>query len=101
MNKTPDVRTRAILPRWACRVSIRYAQPVIKLQSVANLLAAGGITSGVGDWRVEKGSGGYGTYQIVTDDDPEYLDIVATDETESLFAWYDIEAKRRGFKVAS
>jgi hypothetical protein len=118
MNRTPDVRTRAILPEWALRISIRYAQPIIKLQSVANLLAAGGITSGVGDWRVERGSGSYGTYQIVSEDDPEYLRIIASggrevqdealanptaydDETEELLSWYDVEAKRRGFKVAS
>jgi hypothetical protein len=118
MNHTPDVRTRAILPEWALRISIRFAQPIIKLQSVANLLAAGGITSGIGDWRVEKGSGGYGTYRLTSDDDPDFLRIIAAggreaqdealanptaydDETEELLSWYDVEAKRRGFKVAS
>jgi hypothetical protein len=118
MNRTPDVRTRAIIPEWALRISIRYAQPIIKLQSVANLLAAGGITSGVGDWRVEKGSGGYGTYRIVADDDADFVRITSQggraaqdeglanptaydDETEELLAWYGVEARRRGFQVAA
>ena len=118
MNRTPDVRTRAILPQWACRISVQYVQPIIKLQSVANLLAAGGITSGIGDWRIEKGSGSFGSYEIVDEDDPRYVAVVNAggrqfqdealkdpsaydDETEKLLAWYTVEVKRRGFKVAS
>src|SRR5580765_1634842 len=60
MNKTPDVRTRAIVPQWACRVGITYVEPLIRPQAVANLLAAAGLTVGVGDWRSEKGAGSYG-----------------------------------------
>lgn len=117
MNRTPDVRTRAILAKWACRISVSFVSPIIRLSSVANLLAAGGITSGVGDWRVEKGSGSYGTYEVVADDDPRYLEVVNgggpeaqaaalqeptpyDDETAELLTWYGVEANRRGFKVA-
>ena len=118
MNRTPDVRTRAVIRHWATRVTISFAQPIIKLQSVANLLASGGITSGIGDWRVEKGSGSYGTFRVCAQDDPEYLRIIAEggreaqdealqnptafdDETETLLSWYGVEARRRGFAVAS
>lgn len=118
MNRTPDVRTRAIIPKWACRIEIQYVKPIINLQSVSNLLAAGGITSGIGDWRVEKGSGSYGTYEIVAEDDKRYLAVIeaggraAQDEalaspepydteTEKLLSWYDVEVRRRGFKVVS
>lgn len=117
MNRTPDVRTRAILPAWACRITVSFVSPIIRLSSVANLLAAGGITSGIGDWRVEKGSGSYGTYEVVSDDDPRYLEIVNSggadaqqaalddpapydDETSELLSWYGTEVNRRGFKVA-
>ena len=116
MNRTPDVRTRAILPEWACRVRVLYAEPIFRLQSVANLLAAGGITSGIGDWRIEKGSGSFGGYRIVAKDDADFVRICESggreaqdaalskpmaydDETEKLLAWYDVEVKRRGFKV--
>jgi hypothetical protein len=44
MNRTPDVRTRVILPRWAAYLTVEYTKPIIKDQAVINLLAAAGIT---------------------------------------------------------
>lgn len=118
MARTPDVRTRAILSRWACRVRVNYAMPLLKEQTVINLMAAAGVMNGIGDWRVQKGSGDFGQYECVGADDPDFLDIVngggkeAQDtaiaepvcydvETESLLAWFDVETKRRGFKVVT
>lgn len=115
MNKTPDVRTRAIVPAWATRIRIRFVQPLIRAQAVVNLLAAAGITIGVGDWRPEKGSGSYGQFCIVDQDDPAYLAIVehggraaqdaalATpvcydDETEELLSWFVEERGKRQLK---
>jgi hypothetical protein len=112
MNRTPDVRTRAILPRWACRISIAYVTPMINQKSVLNLLAAGGITAGIGDWRVEKGSGSYGQYKLVAPEDSEFLSILEEgrvaqdaglanpiaydDETGDLLQWFNVEIDRRG-----
>lgn len=118
MNRTPDVRTRAIVPQWAARVSVTYIKPVLKETAVINLMAAAGLQSGIGDWRQEKGSGNYGAFQIVADDDLSFRSILKNggraaqvaamelpeaydDETAELLTWYDIEAKRRGFKVVS
>jgi hypothetical protein len=115
MNKTPDVRTRAILPKWACRIAIQYTTPLLKEQAIINLLAAAGITQGVGDWRVQKGSGNYGQFSLVSPDDKEFVRIIkeggknAQDkaiadpvcydsETEELLSWFHVETKRRGFK---
>jgi hypothetical protein len=117
MNHTPDVRTRAIIPEWAARVSISYVEPVIKLQSVINLLSAAGITAGVGDWRPEKGKGAYGRFTIVNDDHPDFRRLIATggrnaqehamqsptaydSETEELLGWYMDTAKAKGFAPA-
>lgn len=117
MNKTPDVRTRAILPEWACRLTVTFNKPILREQSVANLLAAAGMQSGVGDWRQEKGSGSFGAFKLVSNDDKDFLRIVKTmgrevqqealdnpiaynAETEEMLAWFDVEIKRRGFKVA-
>jgi hypothetical protein len=118
MNRTPDVRTRAILPEWACRLSILFTKPILREQSITNLLAAAGFQAGVGDWRQEKGSGSYGSFELVAADHPDFKRIVATqgrkaqqdalenpvaynDETSEMLAWFDVEIKRRGFKVAA
>lgn len=116
MNKTPDIRTRVIVPQWACRISIVHASPMLKSQAVLNLLAASGVIAGVGDWRPEKGSGNYGQFEIVGDDtDTAFRKIVTDgkraaqqqamidaepydDETAELLTWFTAEAKRRGFK---
>jgi hypothetical protein len=118
MSKTPDVRTRALLPEWACKLSVKFASPALRATSVANLLSTAGVLSGIGDWRQEKGSGSFGSFKLVERDDPDYLRIVKTqgrkaqqaamdapeaynDETSEMLAWFDVEIKRRGFKVAA
>lgn len=117
INKTPDVRTRAIVPKWACKVDITYVRPVLNHTIISNLFATAGITMGVGDWRPEKGSGNYGRWKIVDADDPEFLEVIKTggkaaqlealenpeaydDDTEELLSWFNAETKRRGLKVA-
>lgn len=118
MNRTPDVRTRVILPRWAAYLTVEYTKPIIKDQAVINLLAAAGITQGIGDWRVQKGSGNYGQFSLVGTDNTDFQEIVATGgraaqdaaladpltynaETDELLSWFSVESKRRGFKIAA
>lgn len=117
INGAPDVRTRAILPRWATTLEIVYTMPLIKQVTVQNMLAAAGITQGVGDYRIQKGAGNYGGFKIVSVDDPQFQEIVAEggreaqlaaieepayydSETQNLMSWFESEVKRRGFKVA-
>jgi hypothetical protein len=117
LSKTPDVRSRPILPRWCCKVTIGYSVPLIGERDVANLLAAGGITSGVGDWRPQKGSGTFGQFRLAAMDDVEVAEIMAgggraeqvaalaepeyyNEETADLMAWYEPAAKARQIKVA-
>ena len=40
INKTPDIRTRAILPRWGTVVAINFARPHLSPQAVMNLVTA-------------------------------------------------------------
>lgn len=113
MNKTPDVRTRALLPEWACCVRIRYPHPLFREKVVAEYLALAGQLRGVGDFRPERGSGSYGTFEIVEPDDPRYLAVVRgggrdaqqaalaapeyhDDETRDLYEWFVEECDRRG-----
>lgn len=117
INKTPDVRTRAIIPKWAAVFTVSFVTPIMKPASIINLIAASGITSGVGDWRPEKGKGDYGQFRLVNDDDKELLEIIKQGsrqaqiaamenpepydlESEELLSWYDDEATRRGFKLS-
>ena len=116
ISHTPDVRTRAIVPEWACFLDVAFAKPMVTEQVVANLLAAAGRIQGTGDWRNEKGSGNYGQFSLVTQDDPDFKRIIKTggraaqekamndpefynSETEELFGWYQCELKRRGIKT--
>jgi hypothetical protein len=112
IQKTPDIRTRALLPKWATTITLRYMRPKLNFQSVANLLAAAGMIVGVGDGRQEKGTFSFGQFEIVTEDDPEYLAVLREgreiqdealanpdfydDETEDMYRWYYEERKRRG-----
>lgn len=118
INKTPDIRTRAIVPEWACMLRVTFMKPILREQSVVNLLAAAGELSGIGDWRQQKGSGSFGSFRLASADDPEFLRIVegggraaqqqAMDnpepydqETSDLMNWFGVEMRRRGFKVAA
>lgn len=117
INKTPDIRSRAIVPKWACKVEVTYIVPVLNATVISSLFATAGYTMGVGDWRPQKGSGTFGRWKIVEPNDKEYLEIINTggaaaqqaaldnpecydDETEELLSWYDVEVNRRGLKAA-
>ena len=112
-NHTPDIRTRVIMPKWACRITVTYTKPLLNETNVTNLLVTAGMTQGVGDWRTQKGSGTYGSFDIVSADNPDYkfllkngtrkLQQAAMDspvaydrETEELYAWALAEAAKRG-----
>ena len=113
INRTPDIRTRAIIPAWACRVSVQYVKPKLADQQVANLFAAAGMIAGIGDGRQEKGALNYGQFELCSEDDPEFMEIVkngcmtAQDialqapschdlESDRLFAWFNEEVAKMG-----
>lgn len=113
INRTPDVRTRVIVPEWACRITVAFVTPLLKEIGVANLLASAGVTQGVGDWRTGKGKGTYGSFELVNEDNDEWrrrmklgrkvqeagmAKPVAYDEdTEELLTWHERTMKDRGF----
>lgn len=112
IKKTPDIRFRGILPRWACKVKLHYVMPHLTTGAVGNLLAAAGMIVGIGDGRQEKGSLSFGQFRLVDEDDPQFLAVVAgggraaqdraiadpaylDDETGELCSWYNSEVVRR------
>lgn len=113
IDKTPDIRTRAITPEWATRLKIRYVQPHLNAKSIATLLATAGLTQGIGDGRNEKGSMTYGQFAVVDQDDERFKRIIKTGgrktqaaamddptlydaETEEMYGWFQQEVERRG-----
>lgn len=115
MNKTPDIRSRAYLPRWCAEVDIAFVTPTLSLHSILSLLTNAGTIVGIGDFRQEKGKGSYGTFTVAGDDPGEHeeawLSITregrevqgyaldepepADDETAELLAFYEAEMTRR------
>jgi len=120
MKRTPDVRTRVIIPEWACVLTITFPTPTLNATSVANLVHAAGRYAGVCEWRQEKGSGSFGSFRMCETgkNDPEFKRIVATggrkaqidameahtaydDDTAELLSWYEAEVRRRGMKAVA
>lgn len=112
MNRTPDIRTRALLPEWACQVSVTFMRPLITAQAVYNLLGNAGLMCGVGDYRPEKGVGNFGQFLLVDRDDARWSAIVRQQgrkaqlaaiespecydsESSELLAWYEGEVASR------
>jgi len=114
MNRTPDIRTRAIVPEWCACAEIQFVEPVVNETTIARLLAMAGVVVGVGDYRQEKGKGNFGQFSLCEEADvkaliksgarkaqdaalescPHYYDV----ETENLYEWYVTERKARGEK---
>jgi len=117
-KRTPDVRTRAIVPEWCCQLSLRFPHPLLKEKAVLSLLVFAGEHVGIGDGRNEKGALSFGCFEIVQPNDPRWLRIraeqgrVAQDaalespacydqETEELLQWFDEELVRRDQQPAA
>ena len=84
MNRTPDVRTRAFLPRWCAEVDFAFVTPTLSVHAIASLLSNAGVVSGIGDFRQEKGKGSYGTFRIVTDEDEAlWAELTSTEAREA------------------
>lgn len=111
MNRTPDIRTRAILREWCMPATIQFVMPQINEKAIMQLLSNGGIIIGVGDFRQEKGKGNFGQFKVCTEADCK--DIIKTGglkeqdeaiknpvcfdaDTEELLGWFQEEMKNRG-----
>jgi hypothetical protein len=114
INRTPDVRTRAFLPKWGAELEIHHVLPQLPVSSVVTLACNAGVLVGLGDFRQEKGKGAFGSFRVVTEDtaDAEWDDLVinhgrvrqlqaidapefADDDTAELMSYFYHEEKRR------
>lgn len=111
-NHTPDIRTRAIIPMWCCRLTVTYFTPNLREVVVGTLLSNAGEICGIGDKRQGKGKGDAGRWTLVDEDHPDFQRIVATmgkepqdkalaepaaydRETLQMVSWFDEEMTRR------
>lgn len=113
INKTPDIRTRAYLPRWCAEISVAYVMPTLNAHSIASILTNAGTIVGIGDFRQEKGKGSNGCFSVMGSDETSPLweelmkegrDVqqaafdnptAADSETEELLEFYRSEVMRR------
>lgn len=114
MARTPDVRTRAYLPKWGAELDVHFVTPQLSVAAVVTLLCNAGVLIGVGDFRQEKGKGGFGAFRVLAegDKDAEWDDLVknhgrkqqmqalenpefANRDTFDLMAHYEAEVDRR------
>jgi len=116
MERTPDIRTRAVVLEWASRFRIHFASTMVKEQAVVNLLAAAGRLRGVGDFRPQKGKGSFGQFEIVGPKDPRFVALLKMGrkaqeqamanpvpwdglaDTTELLTWFAAESTKRGWK---
>lgn len=121
INRTPDVRIRAIVGRWAIPVQVNFVEPILNPTIVLNLLSAAGLYIGVGDGRNEKGSLSFGQFEVMSTaqaakdkrvqaifaegrdtqiaamETPEPYD----EETRELLSWFDAELQTKGKRLAT
>lgn len=113
INKTPDIRTRAYLPRWCAEISVAYVVPTLNAHSIASILTNAGTIIGIGDFRQEKGKGSNGCFNVMGSDETSPLwdelmkegrDVqqaafdnptAADTDTEELLEFYRSEVMRR------
>lgn len=75
MNRTPDIRTRAVVPEWACKVDLNYISPMLNASTIGKLFTAAGQIMGVGDSRPQKGYA-FGKYEIVAENDKRFQSLI-------------------------
>ena len=114
MARTPDTRTRCIVPEWAIELPLTWVKGTLNETSILNLLNAAGFVCGVGDWRQEKGSGSFGSFTLVTEENEAEFNRIKAEggraaqieafenpvaynaETAEMLSWFAAEIKARG-----
>lgn len=91
INRTPDVRTRAFLPKWGAEIEIQHVLPQLPTSSVVTLACNAGVLVGLGDFRQEKGKGSFGSFRVIgpEEQDSEWDELVAGHGREAQLAAID------------
>jgi hypothetical protein len=112
IGHTPDIRTRAKIFPWASKITLRFAVPMLNINSIATLLRASGKICGIGDFRQQKGKGSNGLYEVFYEATSEWEEIAknggmkqqdaafakpecSDPDSEDLLLWWQSEVSRR------
>lgn len=68
IGRTADLRYRARFDEWTAQFTVEFLSDVMSAETVINLFNRAGFTSGLGEWRPEKG-GEMGRFKITTADE--------------------------------
>jgi hypothetical protein len=68
IGRTADLRYRARFDEWSAQFTVEFLADVMNAQTVVNLFNRAGFTSGLGEWRPEKG-GEMGRFKMETADE--------------------------------
>lgn len=118
INRTPDIRTRAIVREWAIPMSINFIRPILNVTVILNLLSAAGLYIGIGDGRNEKGALNFGQFKVMSEAEAKSNRAVQTimqqareaqeqafaepepydPESAELMTWFDMQLQTRGKK---
>lgn len=74
-NGMPEVRSRALFPRWACKVVLEFSPRMLAVDKVMAAVAAAASDIGIGEWRSENG-GELGRFTVEPLPDSEVDDII-------------------------
>lgn len=108
----PDIRTRAIVPQWGCKLNIHYVSPQLTEEAIGNLIGSAGVLVGIGDGRQEKGHFNFGQFEVVSETDARFKQVMKAgrkaqesamekpayfdDESRELMEWFEKELARTG-----
>jgi len=73
MSNPADLRYRPEFKKWTAQLRVDLNTDVISIEQFLHVFTNAGRMSGIGEWRPEKTSGNYGTWQVT--------DAVALEET--------------------
>ena len=72
VQRGTDLRYRPEFPEWTTTVEVTYVTSALTRESILSLIDAGGLGTGIGEWRPEK-NGDFGTYRVDPTRDVEVI----------------------------
>jgi len=73
INMTTDIRYRGQFDNWHVNLNVKYNADSISQEQLLNLFELAGFTSGIGEWRMERG-GTFGAFSLLNSHEQKVLE---------------------------